>query len=35
MAVISHITESKDTFDTQLVFSRGPEGSKVEIQQEI
>jgi DNA repair protein SbcC/Rad50 len=34
MAVISHITESKDTFDTQLVFSKGPEGSKVEIQQE-
>lgn len=34
MAVISHITESKDTFDTQLVFSKGPNGSKIEIQQE-
>lgn len=34
MAVISHITESKDTFGTQLIFSKDSEGSKMEIRQE-
>jgi DNA repair exonuclease SbcCD ATPase subunit len=34
MAVITHIDSAKDIFPTQLLFSKGPEGSKVEIQQE-